>query len=140
MSGPERNSVRYERRDVNARIFVYIAMGACGAALLIHSGLGALFNFYRDQEDRRDTPASALIKAASQLPPEPRLERNPGEALQSLRRSQEARLDGYHWLDRQAQTVQIPLSRAIELTLERGLPDWQPKDSKTDQNDPGGKP
>ena len=119
--------VRHERRDVNARIIMYIGLGACVCAVLIHFGLLELFHIYRVQEDRGDPLPPPLRTAESQLPPPPRLEVKPGASLQELRRAEQARLSSYRWVDRQTQEVRIPIDRAMELSLERGLPDWQEK-------------
>lgn len=55
-------------------------------------------------------------------PPEPRLERTNGEALQVLRGQENQVLNNYTWVDEAAGTVSLPIERAIELTIERGLP------------------
>ena len=55
-------------------------------------------------------------------PPEPRLERTNGEALAVLREQQNRVLNNYTWIDQAAGTVSMPIDRALELTIERGLP------------------
>lgn len=55
-------------------------------------------------------------------PPEPRLERANGEVLRVLRTQESQVLDNYTWIDQAAGTVSLPVDRAIELTIERGLP------------------
>ena len=42
--------------------------------------------------------------------------------LQSLRTAEEALATSYGWVNREAGTVRIPVARAMELLLERGLP------------------
>ncbi len=46
----------------------------------------------------------------------------PGEALRELRATEESLLTTYGWSDRQRGIVHIPIDRAIDLTLQRGLP------------------
>jgi hypothetical protein len=55
-------------------------------------------------------------------PPQPRLEITNGEVLNILRAQEVQRLNNYTWIDQAAGTVVLPVERAIELTLERGLP------------------
>jgi hypothetical protein len=55
-------------------------------------------------------------------PPQPRLELTNGEMLSDLRAQEEQRLNNYTWIDQAAGAVSLPIDRAIELTLERGLP------------------
>src|SRR5436853_74647 len=43
--------------------------------------------------------------------------------LANLRAAEEADLDSYGWIDRNSGTVRIPIDRAMQLLLERGLPD-----------------
>jgi hypothetical protein len=43
--------------------------------------------------------------------------------LANLRAAEEANLDSYGWIDQNSGTVRIPIDRAMQLLLERGLPD-----------------
>ena len=62
------------------------------------------------------------------LPPPPRLQSYPFDDLRALRREEQRLLDRYEWVDRNAGLVRIPVSRAIELLAERGLPQRPPAD------------
>ena len=55
-------------------------------------------------------------------PPQPRLETKNGEVLAAQRAAENDILNNYTWADEAAGTVRIPIDRAIDLTLERGLP------------------
>lgn len=65
---------------------------------------------------RRSTETMAQSKTF------PHLQLNPAEDLKKFRASEEAELNGYAWIDRTAGVVRIPVARAMELVLERGLP------------------
>jgi hypothetical protein len=41
------------------------------------------------------------------------------KALSELREKQGAQLNGYHWIDQKAGTVQLPIERAMELTVQQ---------------------
>jgi hypothetical protein len=56
------------------------------------------------------------------LPPEPRLEEVPGQNMQELLQKQNDLLNSYGWVDRNAGKVHIPIDRAIDLLLQKGLP------------------
>ena len=58
-------------------------------------------------------------------PPEPRLQTNPKQELADLRAAEAAVLTGYSWVDRNNQVVRIPVTDAMRLTLQRGLPSRQ---------------
>jgi hypothetical protein len=59
-----------------------------------------------------------------ELPPPgvPRLEVHPGEDMEHYREQQEKLLNSYGWVDRDAGTVRIPIQRAMDLLLQKGLP------------------
>lgn len=55
-------------------------------------------------------------------PPPPRLETTNGETLAAQRALENDILNNYTWADEAAGAVRLPIERAIELTLQRGLP------------------
>ncbi len=59
-------------------------------------------------------------------PPGPLLQPHPREDLIKLRADEEAALTTYGWADRQAGVVRIPIERAMELTVQRGLSSANP--------------
>jgi hypothetical protein len=63
------------------------------------------------------------------VPPAPRLQANEFRDLAALRRSEDARLGTYGWIDRDHGTVRIPIEQAMRIVAERGVPDW-PKAGK----------
>jgi len=65
-------------------------------------------------------------------PPEPRLQTNPRGDLRALRDQEDELLNGYSWADKSAGVVRIPIERAMQLTLERGLP--ARKDAQTNND------
>lgn len=56
------------------------------------------------------------------LPPEPRLQTHPVQDLRDLQASQRERLSTYGWIDESKGIVHLPIERAMELVLQRGLP------------------
>jgi len=71
---------------------------------------------------------AALVEAPSPVaepqppPPEPHLQSDPAAALEKLRAQEDARLNGYGWVDRQKQLVHVPIDTAIDVLLQTGLP------------------
>jgi hypothetical protein len=55
-------------------------------------------------------------------PPPPRLETAEGSDYAAYQAAETQRLNRYAWLDRQAGRVSIPVARAMDLVVERGLP------------------
>jgi hypothetical protein len=59
-----------------------------------------------------------------------------GEEYNMLRAAQDERLATYGWIDQQGGVVHIPIERAIQLTVERGLP-TRPDDEAQQWRDQG---
>ena len=54
--------------------------------------------------------------------PSPRLEVDERSQLNSIRLAEENTLHSYGWVDEKAGTVRIPIERAMDLLVRRGLP------------------
>lgn len=86
-----------------------------------------LFDLFLKEAEEADVPPSPLAQSGEPAPP-------PGPLLQVAERldlrlhreSQEKLIHETGWIDRDRGVVRIPIERAIELTAERGFPDWPP--------------
>jgi hypothetical protein len=115
--------VHHETTDVNFRAILAFGAGMIVVAVGIYFLVWLLFGYFTSREAQRVPPEYPL--AASQgerVPPEPRLQTSPREDLRDLRASEEALLDSYGWVDKNAGVLRIPIDEAIRLTLRRGLP------------------
>ena len=112
--------VGHEQSDVNIRAIVLFAVALLIAAIVIHVGLYWLLELYR-AESPRETPVAGAPRVEEQVP-EPRLRISPRVDLDEMRAAQERQLTTYGWLDKETQTVRIPIDRAMELLAKRGLP------------------
>src|SRR6478609_8846612 len=121
-SGPRRHpDVRYEPVDVDARKVLYTGIGVVVGMAVITA---LVFPVYRYFEWMRARNAQTLpaSRGYTQVPPQPRLQQDPRRDLDSYNRYEQGRLEGYHWIDRAHGVVSIPIQRAMELTLQRGIP------------------
>jgi len=59
---------------------------------------------------------------STQTFPQPRLEENERMQLRPFIEDQDRKLATYDWVDKNKGTVRIPIDRAMELIVERGLP------------------
>jgi hypothetical protein len=59
------------------------------------------------------------LEAAPTLPT---IQVNPARDLLQVRATERANIEEYGWVDRERGTIRIPVERAMELLLERGLP------------------
>jgi hypothetical protein len=115
--------VDHEQSDVNIRGIFMFAAGLTAVAIVVHLAVWGLFKYFdvRAARETRTVVPLAVGHEARQ-PPEPRLQERPREDLQRLRARQEQRLNGYEWVDKSGGVVRIPISEAMKLTLQRGLP------------------
>jgi hypothetical protein len=126
----EHPEVAHESHDVSVRSILGFGVGLFVAGALIHVGIWLFFRFLQERAERRDTAPTTLAARRpvegphmpERLFPEPRLERFPFAARESLRREEDARLTSYGWVDRNQGVVRIPIERAMELIAERGVP------------------
>ena len=112
----------YERRDVSVKFFTAVVAGLF-AILLLGMSVSLWFENQKIEHLRKtDTPPSPLAGTVPEMPHEPRLQVTPATDLQKFHADEDAVLQNYAWIDAKSGIVRIPIERAIELTVERGLP------------------
>ena len=125
--GTESPEVRHETSDVNIRAIFGFGAGLTIASAFIGVCVWLLFQYFTAREARTVAPPQyPLAVQQSRVPPEPRLQTNPRQDMTDLRAREEAMLSSYGWVDRNAGVVRIPIERAMQLIVERGLPTRPP--------------
>jgi hypothetical protein len=110
----------HEQQDVNPRAVMIAALVLTAVVVLVSIGAGFLLLHYAARETRRSAPASPLGESyGRRVPPEPRLQADPLGDLHALRAEEDALLNGYGRVDRQAGTVRIPIERAMDILADR---------------------
>lgn len=104
----------YERSDASPPLLIALSIGL---AVYLFATPFILLAFYPGT--RHDPTYPAVTP-----PPAPRLEVDPAGDLHALRLREESRLSTFGWVDRAAGVVHLPIGRAMELTVQRGLPGW----------------
>jgi len=112
----------YERSDLNPRA---IGISLAILAVLI---LGSILvsRWFQEYAASRQGNAGAPV-AAAKLPPGPRLQVEAVKDMREFRAAEDAILATYGWVNREAGLVRIPIDRAMELLVDRGLPSPAPK-------------
>jgi hypothetical protein len=113
---------RHEKRDLRVST---VGVFFIGLFILIAAGFlvaWGVFDLLAGWRAETDTPPPPLAITRPNRPPEPRLQVNPPVELGAVRRQEEAQLNSYGWVQKEAGVVRIPIERAKELLLERGLP------------------
>lgn len=114
---------RHETSDVNIRGIFGFGLGLLVVAIFIHFVVYVLFQFFATQATVHRTPEFPMAAGQERrVPPEPRLQTNPRDDLRALREAEDVILGGYAWVDKDKGVVRIPIDRAMQLTVQRGLP------------------
>jgi hypothetical protein len=136
----------YERRDIGVGGVLYFMAGLAVAGLLIHFVIAGLYRYLEKHSDAQQKAVSPLVtnpvRDTRTLPPEfktdsegtdyqkylqknfptPQLEIDERTQLDKIRLSEENTLNTYDYVDKDAGTVRIPIDRAMDLLVQRGLP------------------
>jgi len=110
----------YETRDADVRgVFRFlVVMGLVLTFTLVLCW--GLFRYFSATE-AEPNPASPFAETR-QLPSGPQLQVNPREDWLKFHAAQQQALESYAWEDRQAGIVRVPIERAMDLLLEKGVP------------------
>jgi len=107
----------FEESDVNV-----IAVGKFGIALLLMTILAmallvGVFNYFKTQEG-----GEAISVDPAKVFPEPQLEKTPIPDLKAVREAEDQVLNSYGWVDQQKGVVRIPIAKAMDMVVAKGLP------------------
>jgi hypothetical protein len=115
----------HEHTDANVWMIIQFAIWLLASAVVVHVGMYFIFEwFVASRTPAATTPVEfpLAVGREQRLPSGPRLQRFPANEIVDFRQQENAELNGYGWIDRNAGTVHIPISEAMRLTVERGLP------------------
>jgi hypothetical protein len=138
----------YEHQDLGPKNIVYFLVTLLAITALCMVGLKGLYAFL-DHRVRETQPAvNPLVTNAPKdtlhirpgYPqtafPSPRLEEDERGQLTSIRQAQDDTLYTYGWVDEKAGIARIPIDRAMDLLVQRGLP-VRPQEAANSLDDAG---
>lgn len=117
MAGNNKHRGGFEQSDLNV-----VAVGKFGIALLLvilaaMALLVGVFRYFQASEGGR-----AVNVDPTTVFPHPQLQTTPIPDLKAVRAAEEQVLNSYGWVDQQKGIVRIPIARAMELVVRKGLP------------------
>lgn len=132
----------YERRDIGVGGVLYFLAGLAAALVIVYFIVQGVFRFLDHRVQTEQPAISPLVKSEPHdtrrlAPgykdeeyhrylkdqfPAPQLEVNERTELNEVRLGEENTLSTYGWVDKDAGKVHIPIDRAMDLLVERGLP------------------
>jgi hypothetical protein len=116
------SDVRHEPTDAEAPAVVRVLLALLVVTAVVAFGLVYLTKGLASFERSADPPQAPLAQEPGRVPPEPRLQTQPFADIEHQRAEELRTLSSYGWVDERAGVVRIPIERAKELLLERGLP------------------
>lgn len=138
--GNSGHGVEFEREDLSTRGVFAFMIGLAVTGVIIYFIITGMYSFLDKYERSQMTAASPLVKpedtrriGARRLTHDevekafrengaPLLEIDEKTDMKTLVAGQEDQLNSYNWVDEKAGVARIPIERAMELTVERGLP------------------
>ena len=113
----------HERKDVDVPTLLTIAFLLFFSCMIIFVVVWGMMHYFKLHEPAKTAGQANLPVTSSEEFPKPRLQIKGAVDLANLRAAEETDLESYSWIDRNSGTVHIPIDRAMQLLLERGLPD-----------------
>jgi hypothetical protein len=113
----------HEQKDVDVFSLFTIAFLLFVSFLIVFLIVWGMMRYFKIHEPAKTSGQANIPVTRVGEFPKPRLEVKASADLAKLRAAEEADLDSYGWIDQSSGAVRIPIDRAIQLILQRGLPD-----------------
>ena len=110
----------HETTDASISGLVKFSIGLFLLIVVALVGMQWMFNYFRNTQ-QLGPPASPFAESQAQ-PPGPRLQVHPAQDLKQLRQGEDEKLNSYGWVDQKAGIARIPVDRAMDLLIQKGLP------------------
>ena len=117
---PQHGEEGYEHRDANVPILYKYGLTLAIMILVVMFAMDRTYRFFARIESLG--PPASPFENVRVLPPQPRLQVQPGFDLKSYCELEQQQLTTYGWVDHHNGFVRIPVDRAMEMVLQKGLP------------------
>jgi hypothetical protein len=143
--GHSGHETEYEHEDLGTRAVFAFMIGLAIFGVVIYFIIVGMYTFLDNYERSKMATASPLITsrgAISRVVTQadmdrdfkdngaPMLEINERGQMRDFLMNQENQLHSYGWVDEKAGVAHIPIERAMELTVQRGLPVYSPANAE----------
>jgi len=122
----------YERQDLSPRGIFHFLVGLSLLIVVIYFIVYGIYGFLDKVNKENQATMSPMVAPQAdtravgpsniQAFPEPRLEESERTELRTFVENEDSKLATYNWVDKDKGIVQIPIERAMDLVVERGLP------------------
>ncbi|HYT66329.1 MAG TPA: hypothetical protein VEL51_07935 [Vicinamibacterales bacterium] len=111
----------HEHGDVNVHSVLWFAALLGIIVLSMNASMWAMFRVLQHYERKNDPYLTPLAPTAGETAPEPRLQTTPWTDLRKFRAEQRNSVDGYGWVDEKLGVAHIPIAKAKEMLLQKGI-------------------
>ena len=140
------NHEGFEREDLSARSVMYFMAGLVIFAAVIYVIVFGMYRFLDTYQKTHQAAISPLVTPQADTRnateentksfPQPRLEENERSQLRGVIQDQDRKIETYDWVDKDRGVVKIPIERAMDLLVQRGLPVRPESAGQTSANKP----
>jgi hypothetical protein len=122
--GPNPPGAQYEHTDIDPSVGYKFALWLSVAMFISFGIVYGAFWFFESREHAAAQQAMKYPLAVGQHrePPTPNLQTQPFKDVYQLRQAENDKLSSYGWVDKEGGIARIPIDRAIDVMLQRGLP------------------
>ena len=120
---PQPGNTGHETRDASVGWIFGVVLFLAICAFTMHLVLAGLLNGFKHRKAPTDFWNPVQRAAVPSLGQYPKLQVNPVVDLNAFRAREEAELNSYGWVNQTAGIVHVPIERAMELVLQKGLPE-----------------
>ncbi len=123
----------FEREDLAPKPILIFLVALAVGCVLVYFILRGMYSYLDSYENHHQPVQNPLVQQTtaetrSVSPgdiakfPQPHLETDERREIKDFREQEEQTLNSYGWVDQQAGVVRIPIDRAMQLMVQRGLP------------------
>jgi hypothetical protein len=112
----------YERRDVNVRGLFYFAFWMAVVLAVTMLGMKWTFDYFKRVQPLGATSSPLVRPGQRVVTPPPLLQIKPHQELVDYCAAQQGAVNSYGWVNQESGVVRVPMDRAMDLVLSRGLP------------------
>jgi len=117
---PKHGEEGYEHADTDVRSIYHFGVALAILILAVMWAMVHTYNFFAKHESLG--PPASPFENQRELPRQPRLQPNPATDLKRYCEIEQQQLTTYGWVDKNNGLVRIPVDRAMDIVLDKGLP------------------
>jgi hypothetical protein len=112
----------YERRDASIPALLQFGFWLAVIIIVVLFAMKWTFSYFAKTQELGPPASPLATENARILPPNPRLQAHPRADLENYCQAEQHEINSYGWVDQQDGIARIPVNRAMDIVLERGLP------------------